>query len=396
MLLRNLRLIDGTGAVQDGVDVRLAEGRFVEIGALEAGADEVIEFDGASAIPGLIDAHTHLSLSPEPDGMSLAGQQSYAYQAVRTAARAAALLRQGVTTARDVGGVGPDVIFAVRDAIREGRVPGPRIIAAGRWLTATGGHGYAIGVEVDGPQEVRKAVRQEIKHGADLIKFMVSGGVVGLGLGPNAVQFSEEEVQIGVVEAHGAGLTVVAHAHGEGSIRNAVRGGVTSVEHGTFMTEALAGEMVERGAYLTPTLAIITRILDHLDEAGLEGHTAERAVEIGEIQRKNVAMALRAGVPMLAGTDMGAPFAGPDTLHDELAELVGIGMTPMQALQAATLQPARAMQREDDFGSVRPGRRADLVVLEADPLADIRATRRIRCIMQDGVMVYDARADATR
>ena len=387
MLLRNLRLIDGTGALQERVDVRIRDGRFAEIGpALTPDADETHDFDGATAIPGLIDAHTHLSLNATPHAIEDAASQSHPYQALLTANRAAALLAQGVTTARDIGGVAP-VILAVRDAIREGHTRGPRIITAGHWLTVTGGHGWMIGVEADGADALRRAVRAEIKAGSDMIKVMASGGIVGPGLGPHAVQFSEEEMSVAAGEAHGSGLTIAAHAHGEESIRNAVRGGVDSVEHGSYLTEELIGEMLERGTFLTPTLAVVGFILARADDAGLPPHSIESARALADTHRRNIALAYRRGIPLVAGTDMGAPFTGPDALHQEIHELVAIGMTPMEAIQAATLNAARAMQREQDLGTVRPGCRADLLVLDADPLADIGATRMIRRIIKAGEFV---------
>ena len=385
MLLRNLRVIDGLGAVHAGVDIRVQEGRFTEIGAgLVAGSDAVRDLDGLTAIPGLIDAHTHLSLNAAADAMTAAAQQPHAYQAVLTGVRAEALLHQGVTTARDVGGVGPDVIFAVRDAVNAGQIAGPRIFSAGRWITATGGHGWPIGVEADGADAVRRAVREEIKAGADLIKFMASGGVVGPGLGPEASQFTEEELRLGAVEAHGAGLTMAAHAHGEASIRAAVLGGVDTVEHGTYLTEELALAMVDRGTFLVPTLAVIAAILAHAEEAGLDAHTVERAQAVTETHRRSVQRAIRLGITLVAGTDMGAPFTGPDTIHDEIALLQQAGLTPMQALQAATRHAAQALHRDDELGSVCAGLRADLVFLDGDPLADLSATREIRGVLKDG------------
>ena len=297
------------------------------------------------------------------------------------------MVRYGVTTARDVGGV-PPVIFAVRDAIAQGELPGPRIIAAGHWLTVTGGHGWMIAVEVDGEDALRQAVRAEIKAGSDMIKLMASGGVVGAGLGPHSVQFSEAEMRVAAEEAHGAGMKIAAHAHGEGSISNAVRGGVDTVEHGSFLTEELADEMIRRGTHLTPTLAVMGFILARPNEAGMTEHTMERAREVSASHRDAMRMAYRKGVPLIAGTDMGAPFTGPDALHQEIVELGAIGCSPMEALQAATINAAEAMGMEEEIGSVQPGRRADLVVLSEDPLEDLAATRSIRYVLKDGRVAW--------
>ena len=183
--------------------------------------------------------------------------------------------------------------------------------------------------------------------------------------------------------AHAEGKTVAAHAHGEPSIRNAVLGGVDTVEHASFVTAGLIGEMLERGTAIVPTLAVIRIVIEAAGDA-LGAETVERAHEVAAAHRENIVAAWRTGVPLAAGTDMGSPFTGPDALHDEIAQLAGLGMTAHEAIRAATLQGARILGLEDEIGTVRPGRRADLLVLDGDPLADLAATRRIRHLLQDG------------
>ena len=190
--------------------------------------------------------------------------------------------------------------------------------------------------------------------------------------------------------AHAEGKTVAAHAHGAPSIRNAVLGGVDTVEHASFLTEELIGEMLERGTFIVPTLAVIKIVIEAAGDA-LGAETVERAHEVAAAHRENIIAAWRAGVPLAAGTDMGSPFTGPDALHDEIAQLAGLGMTAHEAIQAATLQGARVLGLEDDLGTVRPGRRADLLVLDGDPLADLGATRRIRHLLQDGELAHPRR-----
>ena len=298
------------------------------------------------------------------------------------AQRAAALLGHGVTTAREVGGVAA-LSLELRDSIASGSAPGPRIFTAGAWITGPDGHGWHVGLHAEGPDGVRQAARAQLDDGADLLKLMVSGGVIGTGHGPNTEQYSEEVVAIVTSLAHAEGKRVAAHAHGEQSIRNAVRGGVDTVEHASFVTAELIAEMLERGTFIVPTLAVIHFVIESASEE-LGEETLQRAREVAEVHHANISAAWRAGVPIVAGTDMGSPFTGPDALHEEIARLTGIGMSNHEAIQAATLQGARAIGVEDDLGTVRPGRRADLLVLDGDPLADITATRRVRHLLQDG------------
>ena len=382
MLIRNLRLLDGTGDLLEGVDVRVRDGRFAEIGVALAGDEPQLDAGGATALPGLIDAHTHLSLDATPEALEHGAERSHGYQAIDSARRARELLAAGVTTARDVGGVAP-VILGLRDAIADGLTRGPRIYAAGAWLTAPEGHGWHVGALAEGEDGVRQAARDQLDAGVDLLKLMVSGGVIGTGHGPNTEQFNEREVRVATLMAHAEGKTVAAHAHGEPSIRNAVLGGVDTVEHASFVTAELIGEMLERGTAIVPTLAVIRIVIAAAGEA-LGAETLERAHEVAAAHRENIIAAWRAGVPLAAGTDMGSPFTGPEALHDEIAQLAGLGMTAHEAIQAATLEGARVLGLEDELGTVRPGRRADLLVLDGDPLADLGATRRIRHLLQDG------------
>ena len=383
MLIRNLRLIDGAGAVREGVDVRVRDGRFEAVGErLDGNGGPELDAGGATAIPGLIDAHTHLTLDATPRALDRAAELPHAEQAGEAARRAAALLAQGVTTARDVGGVAP-VILGLRDAVASGAAAGPRILAAGAWITTPGGHGYLVGALAEGEDEVRSAARGQLDAGADLVKLMVSGGVIGAGRGPDAEQYGEAEVAAAVAVAHAEGKRVAAHAHAANSVRAALRGGVDTVEHASFVTGELLAEALERGAIFVPTFAVI----DAVTGSGLfRGETLERAREVAAVHRERVAVAFRAGVPIAAGTDMGSPFTHPDAIHREIALLADLGMTNHEAIRAATQTGARALGIEDEAGTVEPGRRADLVVLDGDPLADIAATGRVRHLVQDGVL----------
>ena len=224
--------------------------------------------------------------------------------------------------------------------------------------------------------------RRQLDEGADLLKMMVSGDVVGRGPGPNTEQYSEEEVAVVTSMAHAEGKRVAAHAIGAGGIRNAVRGGIDTVEHGVFLTAELIEEMLERGTYLVPTLAEAHFVGERVSEF-LPEEMAQQVQQMFATLHENIRAARRAGVPIAAGTDVGNPFVGPDATHQEIALFTDIGMSHHEAIQAATLLGARAIGVEDDLGTVRPGRRADLLVLDGDPLDDIAATRRIRHLLQD-------------
>jgi imidazolonepropionase-like amidohydrolase len=227
MLLRNARLIDGTGQLLDRTDIRIEGYRIGAIGRGLPPQKEEWDLGGATVIPGLINAHVHLVLDAGPDPIGRAVQLPPAYLALEAGRRAEAMLRAGITTARDLGGIG-HADLALRRAIAEGVVQGPRLLVSGRLICMTGGHGWQMGVEADGPDAVRKAARAEIKAGVDVVKIMATGGIMTAGVQPGAAQFTEEEIRAAVEEAHKASLRTATHAQGTTGIRNAVRAGIDS------------------------------------------------------------------------------------------------------------------------------------------------------------------------
>ena len=306
MLIRNLRLIDGAGDIRDGVDVRIHDGRFAEIGpGLDADGEE-LDAGGATAIPGLIDAHTPLTLDATPDALDNAIDLPLAEQAggARAARGGAARARRHDGAARAVGVAA--LSLELRDSNASGSAPGPRIFTAGAWMTGPDGHGWHVGLHAEGPDGVRQAARAQLDDGADLLKLMVSGGVIGTGHGPGAEQYNEEEVAIVTSLAHAEGKRVAAHAHGEPSIRNAVRGGVDTVEHASFVTAELIEEMLERGTFIVPTLAVIHFVIESASEA-LGEETLQRAREVAEVHHANISAAWRRGRPDRGGHRHGQP-----------------------------------------------------------------------------------------
>lgn len=380
-LLRNAALIDGAGRFEDRADVLVMGGRVAAVGCglpVPRGVP-VVDLDGLTMMPGLIDAHTHLSLDASPTAVSNAASADPLSLALATASRAAALVRLGVTTVRDVGGVG-EIVLAVRKAISEGLIEGPRLLAAGRWITSPRGHGWPIGVQAATIEDLIAAVRSQVRSGVDLVKVMVSGGVVGGGPGPDVVQFSAEQLRAMVETAEKAGLGVAAHAHSSDAVRAALEGGVRTIEHATFLTEELAAEIARRGVYLVPTIAVCPKLVN---AATLDPEIRLRAAEIVSMHHHSVEVAVDQGIVIAAGTDLGVPCIGTDAIHDELDALAAAGLGNDGAIRAATEAAAAALGLAD-VGRLEVGCRADVVVLRDNPLDGLGALRAVEMVMQFG------------
>jgi imidazolonepropionase-like amidohydrolase len=300
-------------------------------------------------------------------------------KAVRNAARN---LAHGVTTVRDLGGPGMAAIEVAR-AVEAGLIPGPRVLAAGRALTITGGHGHTIGLarEVDGPDAVRRAVREGIRAGASVVKIMATGGVLTPGITADFAAFTPEELEAAVGEAHAWGRAIAAHAHGATGILNAVRAGVDSIEHGSMLTTEGAKLMKERRTLLVPTLSAFHGILDNADE--VPAYTVDKTRALGGEAREAFRRALRAGVSIACGTDAGTPFNPHGGAPVEIVRMVEWGMTPLRAMQAATSVAAELL-RLPGVGTIEPGKAADLLLLDADPIEEIGAVLKPAMVMRAG------------
>ncbi|MDC0718191.1 metal-dependent hydrolase family protein [Nannocystis bainbridge] len=400
LLLRNARLIDGSGgAPQLGVDILLKAGRIAEIGkglAAPAGA-AVIDLGGRTLLPGLIDAHTHLlghMPASHAEAVMLEVQESDADLALRGVAHARATLLAGFTTVRDVGGT--FAIRSLRDAIAAGRIAGPRIVAANHAIGITGGHcddtnglrpevfggppDFRAGI-ADGPDDVRKAVRHQIKLGADVIKVCATGGVLSSGDGVGDPQLTPAELTAIVDEAARAGRKVAAHAHGTEGIKDAVRAGVHSIEHGSLLDADAIALMKKKGTFLVPTV-YVGRVVEQAAETGkLAPDSAAKARFIAPRMRDSFARAVKAGVKIAFGTDAGV-FPHGDNAR-EFAVMVDLGMAPKDAIVAATRSAAELLGLRD-LGQVKPGFIADLLVVDGDPLTDIRVLERPALVVQGG------------
>jgi imidazolonepropionase-like amidohydrolase len=396
------RLVDGVArTARETVTVVVDNGR---IAAVEPGftappaGDEVIDLRDHTVLPGLMDMHTHLSFQ--------LSRQSYLEEftlnptdnAIRATHYARITLMAGFTTVRDLGDDGMTTV-SLRNAIAAGYVAGPRIYTAGKSIATTGGHadpttGWCFALKgdpgardgvVNSVDEARKAVRQRYKDGADLIKITATAGVLSLGKSADNAQFTEDEIRAIVGTAKDYGYTVAAHAHGAEGMLRAVRAGVTSIEHGTYMTDEIMVLMKKNGTWYVPTLLAGVAVAERSRDGDfLPEVVRPKAARIGADIQATVARAIKAGVPIAFGTDCAVGPHG--TNAREFGLLVKCGMTPMQAIQAATTSAARLLRVEKDLGSVEAGKIADLVAVRGDPLADVTLLEDVRFVMKDGVV----------
>ncbi len=331
---------------------------------------EIIDYSGKVIMPGLIDAHVHLCLKPVADPFEILLEESAGRTAIRAVEHARETLKAGVTTVRDMSGK-DYVDLDLRDAVAEGNIVGPRILASGKNLAMTGGHGWPTAEEVDGPAQARRGARKQIKEGADQIKIMATGGVMTEGVKPGAPQMTENEMRAAIEEAHKADRKTAAHAQGTEGIKNALRAGIDSIEHGIFLDEQSINLMKENGVYLVPTLAAPHWISEKGEESGIPDYAVEKSDDVIEDHRDSFRKAHEAGVKIAMGTDAGTPFNEHGRNYKELELMVENGMTCREALIAATTGGAKLLGISAKTGSIAPGKEADLLVLGKNPLEKI-------------------------
>jgi imidazolonepropionase-like amidohydrolase len=298
------------------------------------------------------------------------------------------MLEAGITTARDLGGY-EYIEMALRDAFAAGDWPGPRLMCAGKVLTMTGGHGWPIGMEVDGPDEVRKGARENLKNGADCLKIMATGGVLTPGVEPGAQQLGEEEIRAAVEEAHKVGKLIATHAQGTEGIKAALRAGVDTVEHGIFLDDEAIEMMVARGVVFVPTLAAPYQIVEAGEERGIPAYALEKSRRVLQAHSRSFEWAVSAGVTVAAGNDGGTPFNPSHDLVTELCLMTEHGLNNLGAIRAATLGSAKALGLSEEIGTVQAGKWADLLVLDegADPIADISSLSMVWMVVKQGKVV---------
>jgi imidazolonepropionase-like amidohydrolase len=383
MLLRNGTAVDGHATRE--ADIRVEDGAIAAVGDLAPRGDErVVSLSGYAVTPGLVDAHVHFSLSGETSVEDVVGL-SDADLALVEARNARRTLEAGVTGVRAMGARGVDLDLARR--IETGDVPGPRMTPNGHSLTVTGGHGHHLGREFDGPTGARRAVREEVKAGAGFIKFMTTGGVTTPGTDPDAVALTDAELDALVDEAARQGVPTATHAHGAAGVKAAVRAGVDTVEHGTFLDEEAVDLMASRDVTLVPTLSAPYHIVRNVESATPD--SARKTRDVYERHLDSFERAVAAGVDVAGGTDAGTPFNHHGANATEVEFMADRGMTPREALAAMT-EGAAAVAGLDGSGTLEPGTPADLLVLDGDPLADLSRLHDPVAVLKGGSVVADA------
>jgi imidazolonepropionase-like amidohydrolase len=404
VVIKAARLIDGTGAatIMNAI-VIVTDNKITAVGDAASvrppGGATIIDLGAATLLPGFIDAHTHLVGrvlgDPEADAAPVRDYESFG--AILGVLHARDTLLAGFTSVRNVGAAGRFDDMALRKAINEGWTIGPRMETAGHAIGITGGHcdenGFRPGVAqqspldgvADGPEQIRQAVRLQIKYGADVIKTCATGGVLSEGDAVGATQYSFEELKALVEEANKLDRKVAAHAHGTEGIKLAVRAGVSSVEHGSFLDEEGARMMGQRGTFLVPTLSAAEAVERAARSGVLRGLRAEKALAAAAAARHATKIALANGVQIALGTDAGVIPHGTNAREFFLMVDWG-GLTNMQAIQAGTLNGAKLLGWDKNLGSLTPGKWADIVAVSGNPLQDIHAMERVVFVMKNGVV----------
>lgn len=391
-LLRDVTVVDGTGEPPVSGQALVVEGRRIAwMGPAEqapvTAPHTVLEGGGRTVLPGFINCHVHLTADGAPDLIGQIAADTVPTATLRAARSAWANLQAGVTTVRDCGA--PDnIAIDLAGEIDRGLVPGPRVQAAGRLITMTGGHGHHIGREADGPDEVRKAARTEIKCGAAVLKVMATGGVLTPGVSPMQTALLPEELAVVAQEAHNAGRRVTTHAIGRAGIHNALLAGIDSVEHGFYLDDELLEIAVDQGTFLVPTMLAVDGIIRNAAR-GIPAWAVEKAEREAQRQRESFVAAVSSGMRIAAGTDAGTPFNAHGDFARELALMVEHGLSPMQTLVAATSAAAENLGLAHDLGTLAVGKLADMVLVDGDPVADIAAAGRIVLVVKDGVVHRD-------
>ena len=384
----NARIVDVLGgtAIENG-SVIVEDGIIKEVGAglaVPEGA-KVVDLAGKTMIPGLFNCHVHMCSDA---GNGVRESACDAAITIRALKNLKTLLASGVTYVRDAGA--PNHIdITLHEAAVKGDILSPEMQTAGKCICMTGGHGHSTGREADGPDDCRKAAREQLKAGANWIKVMATGGVMTKGVGPGSAQLTGGELRAAIEEAHKAGAKTFTHAQGMEGIKNALRAGVDSIEHGFFMDDWCFDFMKEHNVFFVPTLAAPYWIKVHGTAAGIPDYMVRKVENTIEAHQDTFRRAHKAGVKIALGTDAGTPFNKYDLTCYECVLMVENGMTPMEAIQCGTINAAKLLSVDATHGSITPGKRANFSIFEEDPLNDIHALLNCAMTVIGGKVVFE-------
>ncbi|ANU27096.1 metal-dependent hydrolase family protein [Planococcus versutus] len=387
--IENVTIYTGRGDKLTESAILIEKNKIVAVGeeAVHKQATTVIDGQGKTILPGFFDMHIHLGMDGVADPFAQISTDSQALSAYRHQANGKKQIKSGVTSVRNLGSKG-HIDLAYRDAIEAGLVTGPTVYGSGQPIVMTGGHGYPLASEADGEDEIRKVARQTLKQGADVLKLMATGGVMTPGVDPGSPQLSENEMKAAVEEALHAGKTTASHAQGTIGIQNAVRAGITTIEHGIFLDDETIHLMIEYGTVLVPTLAAPYYIVQNADSGEIPPHAIKKAKYCYEAHKESFRKAVKAGVKIAAGTDAGTPF----NLHGDFAkelELMHEGVMTVRAIiTSATYDAAAVLNVQNETGSLEAGKVADFIILSEDPENSLSAFRSVETVYQGGVMVH--------
>jgi imidazolonepropionase-like amidohydrolase len=406
--IRAGHLFDGTGdKTRDNMVIVVSGDRIQSVSpagsaSIPAGAT-VVDLSHATVLPGLIDCHTHLGARADRYDEIYNFKDTPFQSAFAAVVNARKTLEAGFTSVRDVGSL-PFLAVDLRNSINEGLVPGPRIVASGPPISITGGHGdlnnFSPQTRVsmfpeerdfqiaDGVDQIRHVVRAQVKYGVDMIKILATGGVLSKGDSPGAPQFTFEELKAAAEEAHMAGRKIAAHAHGTQGIKNAILAGIDSIEHASLIDDEGIRLAKEHGTYLVMDIYNDDYILGKAIEFGLPKENVEKEKMVGRLQRENFEHAFKGGAKMAFGTDAGVYPHGDNA--KQFFYMVKFGMTPAQAIRAATSSAADLIGRAKDVGTLEAGKFADVIAVTDDPLQNVRALENVGFVMKGGVVVKDA------
>jgi imidazolonepropionase-like amidohydrolase len=380
----------------------IKDGRISEVKAgfiLPVSGQRVYDLRNQFVLPGLIDCHVHLLGELGPKAKVERTEDDESFIALRGAMYAMRTLRAGFTTVRDLN-ERSSAIFALRRAINDGMIAGPRILASGSTVSPTGGHGQTYGYrddinaifassgECDGVEDCRRAVRRQVARGADVIKFVATGGVLSDIKAGVDQQFTDDEMASIIQTAHRLGRRVAAHAHGAGGINAALRAGVDSIEHGSYLTDESVALFKKSGAYLVPTVLAGVTAAEFAKSGGFMSEAQKaKALQVGPVIQSALRRAYAGGVKIAFGTDTGVSAHGQNA--KEFALMVGAGMPPMEAIKAATVNAADLLRLSAVIGTIEPGKAADIIAVKDDPTRDVKALERMRFVMRAGAVYLE-------